>query len=68
MPNPKGQPQTPDPDQFPSPSGEEIVAGALAEMLEQQGIDPSSRASSPLEPSTHEQEIPAWFQKLSDSI
>lgn len=57
-----------DPDSYPSPTGEEIVAGALAEMMEDAGVNPLGRASSPSENSTPEKVIPPWFQKLSWDI
>ena len=57
------------PDQLaelPSPSVSDILAGAVLEMIEEQGLDPFGPASSPHERSTPRPQIPGWFRNLSD--
>lgn len=66
-PKPKPKPE-PDARDYPTPGGEELVAGALAEMLEERGRAPHDPASSPHEGSTPSEAIPDWFRKLSDHI
>lgn len=68
QPVPSNPNQPVDPDQYESPSGEELLTGALADLMAEQGINPLGRASSPSEPSTPSPRIPNWFQRLSDNI
>ncbi len=54
--------------EYPSPSGEEILVGALSEMMQELGIDPLARASSRSEASIQGQVTPDWFLQLSEDI
>ena len=56
----------PEPDQYPCPSGEEMVAGALAELMDRHGVNPLDRASS--DPDSPKPAIPIWFQKACDHL
>ena len=68
MPEPKtAADQDLDAESCPSPSAEEIFVGALAEMMEDAGVDPLGE-SSPSDRSLPSQVIPPWFLKLSDHI
>ena len=68
-PKKKQQPQEVDnPDLIPGPSSEEIVAGTLLELLEEQGLQPFDLVSSRPGASIPNLAIPNWFRKLSASI
>ena len=71
MPNEINEPCEPNEADYPeadSPTGEEILLGALAEMMESLGIDPLGNTSQPSDRRIQDKVIPSWFQKLSDDI
>ena len=61
-------PDQQDPTQYPSPSGEEIMTGSLAEMIEELGENLLGPASLPPGLNTLSEAIPDWFLKLSEDI
>lgn len=64
------QPQEPkiQEPEYDGPSGEELTAGALLEMLKKEGMQPFDLVSSRPGKSSHAPEIPKWFLNASDSI
>lgn len=67
------QTQDLDPDQYDSPSAEEIIGGALLEMMEEAGdSDPLAlrppRKSSQSDQTEPSPQFPSWFLRLSGHI
>jgi hypothetical protein len=52
----------------PGPDMEEVMLGAMVEMMEDAGVKPLGRASSPSESNSPEKVIPPWYHRLSEYI
>ena len=64
---PDNNAQDMDQNSFPMLSGEELIAGVLAEIMEDAGVDPLGRASES-DPDLPNRVIPPWFRRLSGDI